>query len=195
VLLLGEPFMIATTTETFWKDLHSLLQRFIRSRVRDENLVDDLIQETFLRIHKNLASLKDPKKLSHWALTIARRSIADAFRARKHEGLKEEPISQIREQAVDQELFDCVTKSLLASLPEKYRVAIQRVELDGLSQKALADELGLSVSAAKSRVQRGRALIKKTLLKSCELEFDSRGSVIDYYCEPDKCALLCNPES
>lgn len=187
--------MIASKTETFWKDLHSLLQRFIRSRVRDENLVDDLIQETFLRIHKNLNSLKDPRKLSNWALTIARRSIADAFRSRKHELLDEEPVSPIRERAVDQELVDCVTNSLLASLPEKYRVAIQRVELDGLSQKEFAEELRLSISAAKSRVQRGRALIKNTLLKSCELEFDSRGGLIDYYCEPDKCSLLCNPDT
>lgn len=187
--------MTAVTAETNWKDLNALLRRYIRSRVRNESLVDDLVQETFLKIHKSLSTLKDPERLSHWALTIARRTIADAFRQRSMEFLEEEPASPSKEQRFNKELVECVTQGLLASLPAKYRHAIQRVELDGISQMDLAKELGLSFSAAKSRVQRARAMMKATLLKSCEFEFDSRGAVLDYHCDPTQCSLLCDPEN
>jgi RNA polymerase sigma-70 factor, ECF subfamily len=70
---------------------------------------------------------------------------------------------------------------MVYALPDPYRDAIVLTEFDGLSQKELAGRLGISVSGAKSRVQRGRALLKRQLLDCCQFEFD-RGSVID--CNP-----------
>lgn len=74
-------------------------------------------------------------------------------------------------------------------LPDPYRDAIVLTQFEGLSQKELADRFGISASGAKSRVQRGRAVLKALLLECCQFEFDRRGSVID--CTPrqkTKCA-------
>jgi RNA polymerase sigma-70 factor, ECF subfamily len=55
-------------------------------------------------------------------------------------------------------------------------------EFDGLTQQQLADRLGISLSGAKSRVQRGREQLKQMLHECCTFEFDRRGKVID--CTP-----------
>lgn len=58
----------------FWKiydQYYAKVRKFILANVRDEWAADDLIQETFIRIQKNLESLKDPSKMSSWIFSIA----------------------------------------------------------------------------------------------------------------------------
>ena len=68
----------------------------------------------------------------------------------------------------------------LACLPAAYREALLLTEYQGLTQKALAERLGLSLSGAKSRVQRGRTQLKQMLEECCTFEFDRRGRVIGW---------------
>jgi RNA polymerase sigma-70 factor (ECF subfamily) len=64
---------------------------------------------------------------------------------------------------------DCVGP-MVAALPEPYGSAVRRVDLEGASQVAFARELGLSPSGAKSRVQRGRAMLREAFLRCCIAE-------------------------
>jgi RNA polymerase sigma-70 factor (ECF subfamily) len=77
------------------------------------------------------------------------------------------------------ELSPCVT-AIVATLPETYGEALRLTEYQGLSQKALSEQLGISFSGAKSRVQRARAKIKEQLLDCCHFQFDHGGRIIDY---------------
>ena len=75
-------------------------------------------------------------------------------------------------------------------LEEHYRQALMMSEMEGLTQKEVAKKEGLSLSGAKSRVQRGREMVKEMLLDCCRFEFDHRGSVMDHECKGkicDKC--------
>ena len=65
-------------------------------------------------------------------------------------------------------------------LPERYREAVRLTEIEGLTQAEMAGRLKLSLSAAKSRVQRGRQMIKQQLLECCHVEFDRCGRVLSY---------------
>ena len=69
---------------------------------------------------------------------------------------------------------------MVRGLPDDYRRAIELTELEGMSQVAAAERLGLSVPGAKSRVQRGRARLRAMLLRCCEIETDRRGRVIGF---------------
>jgi hypothetical protein len=55
-------------------------------------------------------------------------------------------------------------------------------EIEGVPQVAMAGRLGISVSGAKSRVQRGRAMLRKLLLECCQFPFDRRGGLAG--CQP-----------
>ncbi len=69
---------------------------------------------------------------------------------------------------------------MIENLPPTYRAALKLSEIDGLKQKQIAAELGLSLSGAKSRVQRGRALVGDMLTDCCRFERDHRGVMTDY---------------
>ncbi|MCA9715975.1 MAG: sigma-70 family RNA polymerase sigma factor, partial [Myxococcales bacterium] len=70
--------------------------------------------------------------------------------------------------------------AVVRELPPRYREAIELVDFEGLSQREAAERLGLSHSGLKSRVQRGRALLRRALERCCDVELDRRGRVYDF---------------
>ena len=171
------------TTENLWETFHNGIKHFILQRIPDEQSADDVLQETFLKIHTRIDTLRDEEKLQSWMYQIARNAIADYYRSQKvtvelSEALPvpEEPVY---EDEVIQNLIPSV-KAMVESLPPTYREALILTEYEGLSQRELAQRLGLSFSGAKSRVQRAREKLKMLLLDCCHFEFDRLGKIIDY---------------
>lgn len=171
------------TLEQIWHEFAENLARFIRARVSTPATTEDILQDVFVKIQRRLSQLQDPAKLESWLYTIARNAIIDHYRTRKEtvevpESLPAEP------QADDGELeaLKASFRRMIYSLPDPYREAIVLTELEGLTQPELAARLGMSLSGAKSRVQRGRAQLKSMLDECCTFEFDRRGHVIG--CEP-----------
>lgn len=182
--------MTMPTTSSVWTQLSADLRQFIRHRVPDEHVADDLLQETFLRIHRNLGTLNEADRLAAWVYQIARNVIHDHYRKSPHATVAlddadacdepDGPISQLRCRAG--EWMD----ELIRQLPEGYREAVQLAEIEGLTQQAVAERLGLSLSGAKSRIQRGRAMFKEVLDQCCTFEFDRRGNLMDVDPKPDR---------
>jgi RNA polymerase sigma-70 factor (ECF subfamily) len=170
------------TSEKVWQEYHSRLRAFIKSRIIDDAATDDTLQNVFLKMHAGLASLKDETKLQSWLYQITRNAIIDYFRSQK-------PTIDIPEwlpqpetdpgEKITQELSECL-QPMIQLLPENYREAVILSELKGLTQKEVAKVQGTSLSGAKSRVQRGRALLKNMLAECCRLEFDHSGRLCDY---------------
>ena len=80
----------------------------------------------------------------------------------------------------------------LDKIDPKYAEAVFWVDWQGMPQKDFAEKLGISVSGAKSRVQRGREHIKSLFNQCCQFEYDSRGQVMDYKKRPNSpCENCC----
>ena len=177
--------------ETIWDQYSAQLLAFIRSRVADEYASEDLLQEVFLRIHLNLCCLRNLSKLESWVYQITRNAIIDHYRSRidtleLHENLPAE--SDFQEEDAESVLAPSL-KELIDELPEAYREALVLTEYQGLSQKELAQRVGISLPGAKSRVQRARHMIRDMLLNCCHFELDRRGRIIDYHA----LCCCCNP--
>ena len=71
------------TTNEVWKQYADDIKRYIENKVHDEVIADDILQDTFIKIHTKLHTLKDLNKIKSWCFTIARNSIMDFFRASK----------------------------------------------------------------------------------------------------------------
>ena len=169
-----------TTTERVWETFHVPLQQFIRRRVSDDATAEDLLQDVFLNIHQHVDTLRDVKKLESWIYQVTRNAIIDYYRSTRATTSLEEPEAlQLPEDLPDEdvisELFPSV-RAMVMSLPAQDRQALILTEYQGLTQKELAERLGLSLSGAKSRVQRARAKLKQQLSGLLSLRAGSAGS-------------------
>lgn len=168
----------AETVEHLWRAFADPLRGFLRSRTRSAADADDLLQEVFVRIQKRLPSLHDSSKIQGWVYRIARNVVVDHYRARR----ELQPIDfEIEEDGLEGEAAVDLRPSLrrfIAELPPRYREPLVRHEFQGQSIQEVAKEMGLSVTATKSRVQRARAMLRTLLDRCCRFEFDRRGRVI-----------------
>jgi RNA polymerase sigma-70 factor, ECF subfamily len=175
------------STEAIWTHLSSDLRRFIRRRVPDHHVADDLLQETFVRVHRNIGTLQEADRLGAWVYRIARNVIHDHHRkATRVVALADaDPVDDADDGQARCGGCDWLDE-MIRSLPEGYREAVQLSEIEGLSQQEVADRIGLSLSGAKSRIQRGRALLRGVLEQCCHFEFDVRGNMMDCDPKPDR---------
>jgi RNA polymerase sigma-70 factor (ECF subfamily) len=187
------------TTEHIWQAFHTPLQGFIRKRVPDETVAEDLLQEVFLKIHMHIEALQDTRKLESWMYQIARNTIIDFYRNSKPTISLDKPeIQDLPEELPDDdiisELFPCV-QAMIRNLPEQDRQALVLTEYQGLTQKEFGERMGLSFSGAKSRVQRAREKLKQQLLACCHFELDCRGHVVNYHPRCQCCSSTSTPDT
>jgi RNA polymerase sigma-70 factor (ECF subfamily) len=178
------------STEAVWSHLSSALRRFIRRRVADDQAADDLLQETFVRVHRGIGTLRESERLAAWVYQIARNVLTDHHRR----GADPAVALGDTDPAAEPDDRPCPLRcagagwldEMVRSLPDGYREAVQLAEIEGLPQQEVADRLRLSLSGAKSRIQRGRAMLMEALDRCCRFEFDARGNLMDYEPRPER---------
>ena len=187
----------SASTEQVWRLLSDQLRSFLLRRVSDDQVADDLLQETFVRIHRTLHDQHEVERIPSWVFQIARNLVIDHYRSKSHSTTDLTDTRAVADEEQDNlnELVAGWLPQMIAQLPEKYREAVELYELKGVSQQGIASELGLSLSGAKSRVQRGREKLKSLLLDCCSFERDRRGNVIGYDRRGQDCAACDECES
>lgn len=88
--------------------------------------------------------------------------------------------------AVIEELSACL-RPMTQHLPPHYRDAIMLVELEGVTHREAATRHGISISGMKSRVQRGRQMLKRALEDCCQVHFGPAGAIDDYTTRDPSC--------
>lgn len=166
-----------------WQAYRDALYRFVLLRVGNRAAAEDIVQEVLLKAFARQGTLKEPSKLRAWLYQITRNHVIDYYRLQKpSEAVPDELIQEGRrdeDNRAQRELAGCLVP-LLDQVPEPYRQALKLADFEGAKQREVASLLGLSLSGAKSRVQRGRKMLKDVLLKCCRVELDRRGRAVDY---------------
>ena len=184
---------MAVTTEQIWRELSNRLRQFIRSRVNSAADTDDILQTVFVRIHNKLDVLEDTERLESWVFQITRNAIVDHYRKSSTDNRRfvQDDLAMVSESAsiddpnnLNSQIASCLG-TLIQHLPEQQKRAVSMYELKSMSQKEIAEIESISLSGAKSRIQRGRKKLEAMLRECCELEFDRRGNVIA--CGEEEC--------
>ena len=152
------------------------LSCFIARRVTDRALVQDLVQETLLRVYRGRGTFAPGAAVMPWVLAIARRQLVDAHRSRRKETLvdREPPASAERhlrreagpaeaEQIVDAKEVAAKLSEAFGRLPPNQRAAFELVKGQGLSLVAAARALGTSVTGVKLRTHRAYQKLRAEL--------------------------------
>lgn len=182
--------------EALWRTFHEQVRTFVLRRVPSAIDADDVVQDIFLRIHQGINNLRADHQVQAWVFTIARRTIADFYRkhyrrlAKTHGGLDDLPASEespmpgnraafAGDHSVHEEVLSWL-RPMIDQLPEKYRVPLYLADVEGYTQREVAEQLGLSLSGAKSRVQRARVMLGNVLNTCCQVEFGPAGEAIEF---------------
>ncbi len=181
--------------EKIWTQIYQQLLGFVSKYVTNTDDAQDIVQDTFIKVKTNIEKLENPSKIEKWIYQIARNTMNDYFRKQKKRFEEDNSVDVIVEPTafnnedilvqIQTTKFSKYAGFVINELPEKYKKAVFMADIEGLKMKEVAEELNLSVSGAKSRVQRGRKLIKEIILKCCDVNTDKYGNIIDY--EPRNC--------
>lgn len=163
---------------TAWAAYQAELLGYLRHRAAHPEDAEEVLQEVFIkamRQEKQFCSIDNPRA---WLFQVARNALADRLRvSRPHDPLPEDLAAQATEGLAPVDTLSQCLPRVLSELGPKDRLAITYCDIEGHSQQELAALLGLSLSGAKSRLQRARQQLKQKMEIGCQVRFDDTGSV------------------
>jgi RNA polymerase sigma-70 factor (ECF subfamily) len=162
----------APAYHAFLKDLSTHLRAFFRKRLQQlPDEVEDLVQESLLAVHVQRHTYDPGRPLTPWVYALARYKLVDLLRRRARTDLLHDPLDEESEllAGTDGEALEAKRDitTLLAGLPDRQRLPIVYVKLEGLSVADAARRTGMTESAVKVGVHRGlKALAAKIRIAS-----------------------------
>ena len=150
----------AASYEAFLRELSAFLRAFLRGRLmRVPDEVEDLVQETLLAVHNQRHTYDAAQPLTAWVHAIARYKLIDFLRRRAGREAMNDPLGDEDDLLAtsDEEAREARRDMamLLAKLPDRHRLPIQHVKIEGLSVAETAKLTGMSESAVKVGIHRG----------------------------------------
>jgi RNA polymerase sigma-70 factor (ECF subfamily) len=173
------------------------IRRYVLHIVRDPEAAEDLTQETLLRAHRSIDSLRDSDRIMPWLYRIATNLCRDRYRGasqrRTTRSLAEADDSGASladaladdapriDKALEQEEMSACVQGYLLDLSDSYRAVMLLHDVAGLTNPEIAEMLDLSLATVKIRLHRGRVKLRAVLDRACAFSTDERGVLV---CEP-----------
>ena len=149
---------------------------FLRRRVGDDALAEDLLQQSFMRAVQQEHQVEQPEQVVAWFYRILRNATVDYYRARAADDRKMEAfIQELAATGTDKTpAFDelrptvcaCLQR-LLPTLRPTYADLLNRIDLEGDSPAAVAKDLGVTLNNLTVRLHRARQALRNSLEESC----------------------------
>ena len=162
-----------------WAEYEEALKKYVFKYTQNKQFTEDIVQDSLLKVYKSCCSDREVRNVRSWLFQIAYHAMIDAMRQAK----KEPVISQ--RQALDhnsdiyQEL-SVYLEPLIDFLPKKYAVPLKMADLQSLKLQAIADQLGLSLTAVKSRVSRARKMLKSEIHSCFHIQTGAHSGIADF---------------
>lgn len=173
-----------------WESLTGKLYIYLLKNVRDKDVAKDLLHDAFLKILEKRQFYRFKENYDGWAFVITKNVLIDYYRKIKNnadfESIKE-GLDENKDESDTYKNLVPALKEFIEDLPEKYSKPLILSDIEGIKQELIARKLGLSVSGAKSRIQRARKMLKEYFLKCSEYKYDSRGKVVEFYPRSPSC--------
>ena len=175
-------------TQDIWKLYNDDVKRFILSKTKNESVTDDLLQETFIKVHTKLDTVKDITKLKSWVFSVARNTTLDYFRSNSKK-IEISPFDPLTESEINTHSEkDCLLAHIL-NLDIKYRTPLFLSDIKGIKQNEISNQLNLPLSTVKSRIQRARKKVAKGYMDCCGYSLNKKGVLVGEIQHIDDCKI------
>lgn len=168
-----------------WRSHKTEIRGFLSHRVLDKAETDDLLQDVFLKallLGRSFCDIDNPRA---WLFHVARNMLIDRLRLSREQVPLPDDLLADAEPPMD--VVDSLTQCLpriLSELSAEDREAITLCDLNGVTQQDFAERIGISLPAAKSRVQRARRRLQDRMVHACQVKFDDQGKVCCFVPRP-----------
>jgi len=160
-----------------WKTVEENLRGFVYKRVKNKALAEDIVHDVFVKVQDKIQHLRENEKILGWIYQITRNTIVDHYRT----NAKEIQVRDLNWESTPPNFNDCVSgviRNLIPTLPDKYRIPFEMTELQNVSQTEVEKKPKLTYTAAKTRVQRARRMLRGKLEELLIVKTDGYGNVI-----------------
>lgn len=149
-------------------DAAQVVHRFVRGALLDEAAIDDVAQDALISVVTSVGSFAGQSKFTTWVHRIVRNRVVDHLRRQR--ATSPLPPDDLGPAARMSSMIATRTtvREALRALPDLYRDPVTLRDLDGLSYAQIAERTGRSLSAVKSQVARGRALVAAAIADPAE---------------------------
>ena len=176
-----------------YSEFYPKIKHYLK-RLVGEHEAEDVAQTVFEKVNTNLSTFKGESKVSTWVFKIATNAALDRLKSPSYKRTPSGPLAPVPLQTVENiemafnkptspdqkvirdEMSDCV-REFVDRLQTDYRTILVLNELEGFTNTEIADILQISVDAAKIRLHRARAKLKKELEKGCDFYHDERSEL------------------
>lgn len=162
-------------TAGIWERFNSEIYFFTLKKVKDTDITNEVIQNSFLKIHQSIGTIKDPEKLKAWVFQIVRNEIANYYNQRSKATLP--PKVELFTSTNNYGDLCCLDR-FINSLPEQYKVVIELVYLKGHSQIEAAEIIGISLSNVKARLRRAKLILINNFNICCKFKLNAEGKLV-----------------
>lgn len=148
----------------------NLVFSVIHRMINDKDEVDDLAQDVFIKVYKNLDKYYPDYKFSTWIMRITTNHVIDYRRKKRQETVPFEDVEFELGTAVSPESVliekeqSLRLKKVMDALPDMYKIPIILYHQQGLSYQEIADVIEQPLSKVKNRIFRGRKMLKDSLM-------------------------------
>ena len=153
---------------TLLNEIGPLLYSYVRRRVFNKSLVDDVYQEVLFTLHRARHSYLTDRPFAPWLFTLAHNAFLDSIGRNRKFAEREVPVENLPERPRGEEKDDSLGDDLhqaLAQLPESLRGPVEMLKIEDLTVEEASRRLGISPSALKVRAHRGYARLRTILLE------------------------------
>jgi len=171
-----------------YKEFYHKITQYL-TRLVGEHEAEDVAQVVFEKVNSNLPTFKGESKISTWVFKIATNAALDRLRSPSYKRSPSGPLAPVHLQKVENitmagnkpappdrkvirdEMSDCI-REFVDRLPPDFRTIITLNELEGFSNREIAEILDISLETAKIRLHRARAKLKESLESGCDFYLD-----------------------
>lgn len=164
---------------SLWLEYNNGLKYYILKKVKNEEMANDLSHEVLMKVYNSCCSNIEIKNVKSWLFQIAHNTTIDYLK-KQSKFIDKIPENYEQEDANVFMGAEGIIEPLLKLLPEKYAVPLELSDIKAMKQKEVAQRLNLSLTAAKSRIQRARALFKEKIIECSNLQKDEKGNFISF---------------
>lgn len=165
------------STRDIWNTYYNEIYFFILKKINNSDASQEILQNSFLKIHKNLDRLKDATKLKSWVFQIVRNEVINYHHNnRQYENCSPDHLTSHTQTEPLQEL--CCFDHFVKELPEQYREVVQLVYFEGKKQGEVAAQLHMSLANVKALIRRAKSQLKEKFNTCCKFSFDVHGKLV-----------------